>query len=165
MLSGVSAGVIGLDRKGRISELPNQLAWIKDLQLTAAKAGKGAGFDSKKLRMNLFHDRIFVYSPNGDIWDLPRGAMPLDFAYRIHSDVAAHASGFKINGVMRPFSYKLKHGDTVEVLTSKSASPKSDWREYITTSHAKEKLRLQLSRQNRNLLDLFADKLRHRTKK
>lgn len=152
-------------RKGRISELPNQLAWIKDLQMTAAKAGKGAGFDSKKLRMNLFHDRIFVYSPNGDIWDLPRGAMPLDFAYRIHSDVAAHASGFKINGVMRPFSYKLKHGDTVEVLTSKSASPKSDWREYIITSHAKEKLRLQLSRQNRNLLDLFADKLRHRTKK
>ena len=104
--------------------------------------------------MKLFSDRIFVYSPKGDIYDLPRGAFPLDYAYRIHSDIAARASGFKINGVMKPFNYKLRHGDTIEVLTSKSAHPKPDWRDVIITPHAKDKLRLQLSRSNSILQQL-----------
>lgn len=153
-------------KKGQIAELPEHLSWIKDLQLTAARAGKGKDFDSNKFRMNLFGDRIFVYSPNGDIYDLPAGAFPLDFAYRIHSDVAGRASGFRINGVMKPFSYQLQHGDEVEVLTSKTASPKATWKQYIFTPHAKEKLRLQLSRQNRGLFGTFsqaAEKLRKKT--
>ncbi len=133
-------------RKGKIAELPESLLWIRDLQETAAKIRDGKEFDSTKLRMDLFNDRIFVYSPNGDIYDLPKGAFPLDFAYRIHSDVAAHASGFKINGVMKPFTYRLQHGDRVEVLTSKSAHPKPTWRDLVITPHAKEKLRMQLSR-------------------
>lgn len=133
-------------RKGKIAALPTDLAWIRDLQEAAARAGEGKSFNAKKFRMKLFGDRIFVYSPKGDIYDLPKGAFPLDYAYRIHSDVAAKASGFKINGVMKPFDYKLQHGDSVEVLTSKSARPKADWRELVMTSHAKEKLRQQLAR-------------------
>lgn len=133
-------------RKGKMAQLPESLLWIRDLQDTATKISDGKEFDAAKLKLNLFNDRIFVYSPNGDIYDLPKGAYPLDFAYRIHSDVAAHASGFKINGVMKPFTYLLQHGDRVEVLTSKSAHPKPTWKNYIVTSHAKEKLRLQLSR-------------------
>lgn len=140
-------------KKGAIAELPEHLAWIKNLQMTAARAGNGKKIDSDKFRMNLFNDRIFVYSPKGDIWDLSAGAYPLDYAYRVHSEVAAHASGFKINGVMKPFSYQLQHGDQVEVLTSKTASPKLTWKQYISTHHAKEKLRLQLSRQNRGLFE------------
>lgn len=152
-------------KKRHIAELPAHLSWIKDLQKTAAQTtGKKTIVDSKKLRMNLFHDRIFVYSPKGDIWDLPCGAYPLDFAYRVHSDVAAHASGFRINHVMKPFSYILQHGDVVEILTSKTASPKSEWKEYIITSHAKAKLRLQMARANRNLLEKFTGKLRIRKK-
>jgi len=139
-------------RKGTLAELPADLSWIRELQTAASQAGTGKAFNAKKFRMNLFSDRIFVYSPKGDIWDLPRGAYVLDFAFRIHSDVAARASGFKINGAMKPFSYKLQHGDTVEILTSKTAKPKSEWKEYLVTNHAKEKLRLQLSRQNRRLL-------------
>jgi RelA/SpoT family (p)ppGpp synthetase len=133
-------------KKGRIGAMPADLSWIRDLQEAAALAGEGKRFDSDKFRMKLFSDRIFVYSPKGDIYDLPRGAFPLDYAYRIHSDIAAHASGFKINGVMKPFTYHLRHGDTIEVLTNKSAHPKPDWRELIITPHAKDKLRLQLSR-------------------
>ncbi|HEY0965531.1 MAG TPA: RelA/SpoT family protein [Candidatus Saccharimonadales bacterium] len=155
-------------KKGQIAELPEHLRWIKELQLTAARAGKAKSIDSNKLRMNLFHDRIFVYSPKGDIYDLPNGAFPLDFAYRIHSDVAARASGFRINGVMKSFSYKLQHGDQVEILTSKTAMPKPTWKESIITHHAKEKLRLQLSRQNRGLFETFtnaAEKLRRKTKR
>ena len=133
-------------RKRTLAALPADLSWIRDLQETAAKAHSGKKFDADKFRMQLFHDRIFVYSPKGDIWDLPRGAYPLDFAYRVHSDLAAKASGFMINGKMKPFSHTLQHGDTVEILTAKGAHPKPEWREYIVTSHAKEKLRLQLSR-------------------
>ncbi len=155
-------------RKGHIAELPEHLRWIKDLQLTAARAGKAKkSFDSEKFRMNLFNDRIFIYSPKGDIYDLPNGAFPLDFAYRIHSDVAAHASGFRVNGAMKPFSYKLQHGDEVEILTSKTAIPKATWKDYLVTHHAKEKLRLQLSRQNRGLFGTFthaAERLRGKTK-
>ena len=146
--------------KRQMAELPEHLLWIKDLQLTAAKAGKSAEFDSEKLRMNLFHDRIFVYSPKGDIWDLPKGAFVLDFAYRVHSDLAARASGFKVNDVMKPFSYQLQHGDVVEILTSKTASPKVDWKEHMITAHAKDKLRLQLSRQNRSLLERLTGSFR-----
>ena len=133
-------------KKGRMGAMPADVSWIRDLQEAAALAGEGKRFDSDKFRMKLFSDRIFVYSPKGDIYDLPRGAFPLDYAYRIHSDIAAHASGFKINGVMKPFTYHLRHGDTIEVLTNKSAHPKPDWRELIITPHAKDKLRLQLSR-------------------
>ena len=139
-------------RTGTLAELPADLSWIRELQETAAKAGSGHDFDADKFRMNLFNDRIFVYSPKGDIWDLPNGAYVLDFAFRIHSDVAAHASGFKVNGVMKPFSYQLQHGDTVEILTSKTAVPKPEWKEFLVTNHAKEKLRLQLSRQKRGVL-------------
>ncbi len=154
-------------RQKQIAELPEHLAWIKDLQLTAAKAGKKKSFDAQKFRMNLFRDRIFIFSPKGDIYDLPTGAYVLDFAYRIHSDVAGHASGFKVNGTMKPFSHQLEHGDTVEVLTSKTAVPKERWKEYIITPHAREKLRLQLSREKRGLFGTVtqaAKKLRNKAR-
>ena len=124
------------------------------MQQTAARASEGKEFDAEKFRFKLFPDRILVYSPKGDIYDLPRGAFPLDYAYRIHSDVASKASGFKINGAMRPFNYELQHGDTVEILTNKSAHPKPDWREVIITPHAREKLRQQLSREGNVLAQI-----------
>lgn len=149
-------------KKGTLAKLPADLSWILDLQTAASKAGAGKKFDAEKFRMNLFSDRIFVYSPKGDIWDLPNGAFVLDFAYRIHSDVAAHTSGFRVNGVMKPFSYQLQHGDTVEILTSKTAKPKSEWKDLIATNHAREKLRLQLSRQNRGILESVTQRLRRK---
>ena len=133
-------------RKKQIAELPEDLRWITELQETAAKARSGKDFDAKKFRMKLFADRIFVYSPKGDIYDLPAGAFPLDYAYRVHSDIAARASGFKINGVMKSFDTQLEHGDSIEVLTSKSAHPKPDWRNYVVTAHAKNKLKSQLNK-------------------
>lgn len=133
-------------RKGQIAKLPADLSWIRDLQEAAAKASNGKKFNADKFRMQLFHDRIFVYSPKGDIWDLPKNAYPLDFAYRVHSDLAARTSGFLINGKMEPFSYRLQHGDTVEILTTKGAHPKPEWKSLIITNHAREKLRTQLAK-------------------
>jgi len=129
-----------------LAALPADLSWIRELQEAAALASEGKEFDAEKFRMKIFGDRIFIYSPKGDIYDLPHGAYPLDFAYRIHSDLAAHASGFKVNGIMKPFSYQLQHGDKVEILTNRSAHPKPEWRDYISTNHGREKLRMQLSR-------------------
>ena len=131
-------------KKGTIASLPADLHWIRDLQNAAAQVNEGKEFDEINLRIDLFGDRIFVYSPKGDIYDLPAGAYPLDYAYRVHSDLAAKASGFIINGRMKPFSYQLQHGDTVEILTSKGARPRPDWQQNVITTHARLKLRAQL---------------------
>ncbi len=130
--------------KGKMGSLPTDLGWIQHLQSAAAQISEGKEFDENDLRVDLFGDRIFVYSPKGDIYDLPSGAYPLDYAYRVHSDLAAKTSGFLINSKMEPFSYQLKHGDVIEILTNKSAHPKPDWQQFMITSHARLKLRAQL---------------------
>ena len=96
--------------------------------------------DLKKLKLNLFADKIFVYTPKGDIIDLPNGALPLDFAYRLHSEIGDHVVGVKINGKMRSLNTKLEQGDIVEILTSKNQTPKTSWLDKIFTSHARQKL-------------------------
>ncbi|MFZ1258263.1 MAG: RelA/SpoT family protein [Candidatus Saccharimonas sp.] len=133
-------------KKGTIAELPGDLHWISDLQQAASLLNEGKEFNEDDLKVDLFGDRIFVYSPKGDIYDLPQGAFPLDYAYRVHSDLAAKASGFKINGHMKPFSHQLQHGDVIEILTSKGAKPRPDWMQYVLTTHARMKLRAQLRR-------------------
>lgn len=133
-------------RNKDLAKLPADLHWIYDLQAAAANARQGKSYSADDLKLGLFEDRIFIYSPKGDIYDLPVGSYPLDFAYRVHSDLAARASGFRVNGVMKPFDYRLQHGDQIEVLTNKSAKPKPDWAALITTPHAKNKLKSQLKR-------------------
>lgn len=131
-------------KEGTIATLPTDLHWIRHLQSAAAQIKEGKDFNEADLKVDLFGDRIFVNSPKGDIYDLPEGSYPLDYAYRVHSDLAAKASGFIVNGKMEPFSYELKHGDVIEILTSKGAHPKPDWQQYMITSHARLKLRAQL---------------------
>ena len=127
-------------KKGKIEHLPTNLLWITELQMTAAKLREGKKVDLKKLKLNLFADKIFVYTPKGDIIDLPKGALPLDFAYRLHSEIGDHVVGVKINGKMSNLNKKLEHGDVVEILTSKNQTPKQSWLDKIFTSHARTKL-------------------------
>ena len=127
-------------KKGKIEHLPTNLLWITELQMTAAKLREGKKVDLKKLKLNLFADRIFVYTPKGDILDLPQGALPLDFAYRLHSEIGDHVVGVKINGKMANLNKKLEHGDVVEILTSKNQLPKTSWLDKIITSHARSKI-------------------------
>lgn len=133
-------------RTGKIQHLPTSLLWITELQNTAARLRAGKKVDMKKLKLNLFADKIFVYTPKGDIIDLPKGALPLDFAYRLHSEIGGHVIGVKINGKMSNLNKKLEHGDVVEILTSKKPTAKESWFDKIFTSHARQKLRQQLSR-------------------
>lgn len=131
------------DKRGT-STLPANLQWITQLQAVASQLRDNEDVSSDQLNIDLFGNRIFVYSPMGDIFNLPEGALPLDFAYLVHSDIAKHAYGFKVNGKIHPFDKPLSNGDVVEVVTRKLAQPKQAWKDLVTTTHAKAKLRGQL---------------------
>lgn len=137
-------------RTGKIQHLPTSLLWITELQQTAAKLREGKKVDLKKLKLNLFADKIFVYTPKGDIIDLPKDSLPLDFAYRLHSEIGGHVTGVKINGKMVSLNTKLKHGDVVEILTGKKQTAKESWFDKIITPHARQKLRAQLSKMGKS---------------
>ena len=137
-------------KKGKIEHLPTNLLWITELQMTAARLREGKKVDLKKLKLNLFADKIFVYTPKGDIIDLPKGALPLDFAYRLHSEIGDHVVGVKINGKMSNLNKKLEQGDIVEILTSKNQTPKVSWLEKIFTPHARNNLLHTLNDNSRN---------------
>ena len=130
--------------EGRINKLPANLFWIKDLQETATKLASGEKIDEKKLRLNLFADKIFVYTPKGDIIDLPKGSMPLDFAYRLHSEIGASCTGAKVNGKMVNLKTKLHQGDVVEIITTKNSKPNPGWLDKVFSRHARHKLVSQL---------------------
>jgi guanosine-3',5'-bis(diphosphate) 3'-pyrophosphohydrolase len=131
--------------KGKKSSvLPTHMQWITQLQEIATKLRSGEDITNDQLNVDLFGNRIFVYSPKGDIYNLPEGALPLDFAYLVHSDIGKHAYGFRVNGKIRPFDEPLHNGDIVEVMTRKTSSPKQAWLDQVTTTHARNKLRAQL---------------------
>ena len=139
-------------KQGKIQHLPTNLLWITELQQAAAQLREGKKVDLDKLKLNLFADKIFIYTPKGDIVDLPNGALPLDFAYRLHSEIGGHVTGVKINGKMSNLNTKLQHGDVVEIITSKVQTAKPTWFDKIFTSHAKSKLKQQLGRKAEDVI-------------
>lgn len=136
-------------KKGKIEHLPTNLLWITELQMAASRLREGKDVDLGKLKLNLFADKIFVYTPKGDIVDLPKGALPLDFAYKLHSEIGDHVVGVKVNGKMSNLNKKLVQGDVVEILTSKSQVPRESWLTKIFTSHARQKLMRRLNNMNK----------------
>lgn len=126
------------------SVLPAHMQWITQLQEIASKLRSGEEITASQLNVDLFGNRIFVYSPKGDIYNLPEGAFPLDFAYLVHSDIGKNTYGFRVNGSIHAFDKPLSNGDVVEVITRKTAMPKSSWLELVSTTHARTKLRSQL---------------------
>ena len=102
------------------------------------------------VKVDLFTDEVFVFTPKGDVKSLPRGATPVDFAYAIHSDVGGRCVGAKVNGKIVPLRYKLKNGDMVEVLTSPQAHPSKDWLTFVKTSRAQQRIRAFIKQQQRD---------------
>jgi GTP diphosphokinase / guanosine-3',5'-bis(diphosphate) 3'-diphosphatase len=99
------------------------------------------------IKDDLFPEEVFVFTPKGDLLDFPQGATIIDFAYRIHSQVGQHLSGARVNGRMVPLRYKLKSGDTVEVITSERQAPGKDWANFVVTARAKSRIRQWLRQQ------------------
>ena len=96
------------------------------------------------LRIDLYPDEVYIFSPKGAVFAFPRGATPVDFAYRVHTDVGHHTTGARVNGRLVPLKTPLVNGDIVEILTSPSAQPTRDWLSFVLTSRAKNKIRAHI---------------------
>ena len=101
------------------------------------------------VKLDIFSDQVFASTPNGDVFDLPKKATPVDFAYRIHSDVGHKTIGALVNGRIVPLDTKLKNGDIVEILTSKQPAPRLDWLNFVVTKQAGQKIRQWFKKNNR----------------
>ncbi|MFA5791567.1 MAG: RelA/SpoT family protein [Candidatus Paceibacterota bacterium] len=144
---GIAAHFAYKEQKGKkkIPNEKNKFSWIEELN-----ALKYSPDDPKKfidhLKMDFFKDRIFIFTPKGDVIDMPEESTPLDFAYAIHSDIGNHTSGAKINNKMLPIFSKLKNGDIVEIINKKDAHPSGKWLEYVKTTVAKKHIRSYLEK-------------------
>ena len=127
------------DTKGKSFE--NKLVWLRDM-LEWQKETSDAEEFMEGFKINLFTDEIFLFTPKGVVIDLPNGATPIDFAYRIHTDIGNKCSGAKVNGKIVPLDYKLKTGQIVEILTSNSSKgPNMDWLSIAKSNQAKSKIK------------------------
>lgn len=124
-----------------------ELAWVNELARWQRLASTTQDFD-ELVKIDFFGDRIFVYTPKGDVIDLPVGSTPIDFAYAIHSEIGDHLSGAKVNGKMLRLQDELRSGDTVELLVAKKSEPKRDWLSEARTASAKAHIRRALRRHN-----------------
>ena len=124
---------------------PN-LPWINELVEWQKQIRDNEQF-LRDIKMEIFQDRIFVFSPKGDVFDLPDGSTPIDFAYHVHTSLGNQYVGARANGQMVNLNYKLKSGDVMEIITDKNRrGPSVDWLEYVKTSMAKNKIRTALNK-------------------
>lgn len=117
-----------------------ELMWVSEMA-TWQKELKDSKEFLETLKLDVLKDRIFVFTPKGEVIDLPEGASPIDFAYHIHSDIGDHISGAKVNNKMVSLNYKLHNGDIVEILTQKNLKPSLDWLRLVKTARARERIR------------------------
>ncbi len=137
----------------RDKHLGESVAWMREL-IEWHREFSGVEDFVESIKTDVFSDQVFVYTPKGEIKDMPLGSTPLDFAYRVHTELGHRCIGAKVNNKLVPFSYKLKNGDVVEILSAKTAKgPSLDWLNenlgYVSTSHAKAKIRQWFNRQER----------------
>ncbi len=136
----------GLANKKLGSE--HEFEWVR--KLLESQQDTDAEEFVRTLKVDLFADEVFVFTPNGDVKSLPAGATPIDFAYNIHSAVGNHMIGARVNGRMVPFDYQLENGEIVEVITSKSAKgPSRDWLNICKSNEARNKIRQWFKKERR----------------
>lgn len=138
---GVAAHWQYKERMRSGDEFERKLSWLRQQLFDWQSDSKDAGEFLHSVINDLFTDQVFVFTPRGDVIDLPAGSTPVDFAYRIHSDVGNHCVGGKVNGRIVPLTYKFNNGDIVEVITRSNAQPSLDWLAFVKTSHARNRIK------------------------
>lgn len=122
-------------------QFERKLGWLRQQLFDWQADSKNDIEFLRSVTEDLFSDQVFVFTPKGDVIDLPAGSTPIDFAYRIHSELGNRCVGAKVNGKIVPLTYTFKNGDIVEVLTRANATPSRDWLNYVKTSHARSKIK------------------------
>ncbi len=129
-----------------------KIAWLRQLMEWRQDVTDAAEFVNA-LKTDLFQDRVYVFTPRGDVIDLPAGSTPIDFAYHIHTEIGHRCRGAKVNGKLVSLDYQLRNGDQVEILTARRGGPSRDWLNpalgYVKTSRARSKIRQWFRRQDR----------------
>jgi len=134
-------------RRGKVPE--EEIAWLQRMMDWQRESADPKEF-MESLKIDLYSDEVFVFTPKGDVLELPRGATPLDFSYSIHTEVGHRTVGARVNDRLVPLSHELRSGDTVEIITSKGpASPSRDWLQLVQTPRARNKIRQWFARERR----------------
>ncbi len=137
---GIAAHWLYKENDRNADEIDRQLAWFRqvlELQLDAKTPDEFLEF----LKLDLYQDEIFVFTPTGDVIQLPKGATPIDFAFAVHTELGLHIGGAKINGKIAPLSRELRNSDTVEILRSPVKKASRDWLSHVRTGRARHKIR------------------------
>src|SRR5271169_5333593 len=150
---GGGGGIADQDAQ-RFSWLRQLLEWQKEIK-DPAEFLEG-------VKIDLFQDEVYVFTPKGDVRVFPRGATPLDFAYQIHTQLGDHVTGARINGKLEALRYKLRNGDIVEVLTSTQQHPGKDWLNFVGTTRARAKIRNHLRQEQRDKSKRLGEELLER---
>ena len=135
--------------KGRVNSKDlEQFGWLREIFERQSEETDSREF-MHSLKMDLFKDEVYVYTPAGDVKELPEGATPLDFAFIIHSKVGQHCAGAKVNGRLMPLGTELKNGDIVEIVTDPSRNPNRDWLKIVKTARARSRIQHYLRTEER----------------
>ena len=137
---GIAAHWLYKENGKSADELDHHLSWFRQLIELQQEAHTPEEF-LEFLKIDLYQDEIFVFTPKGDVKRLPKGATPIDFAFMVHTEVGQHCNGARVNGRIAPLHRPLRNGDTIEVLTSPQAKPSRDWMAHVQTGRARQKIR------------------------
>ncbi len=150
-------GNLNMPGKGR-KEIEDRLAWFKDFNMMTDDVDEDALKYMDVLQKDIFDANIYVMTPKGRVIDLPNGATPIDFAYRVHTEVGHQTVGAMVNNTLVPLNTALKTGDVVRLRTNKQSGPSEDWLKVVKTSHARNKIRQYLQRQIQEERSILIDK-------
>lgn len=139
-------------------------AWMNNVRDILEAAETGPMELMKNFKMDIYDKEVFVFTPKGDLYKLPLGATILDFAFNIHSKLGCSCIGGKVNGKNQKLNHKLKSGDTVEILTSSTQTPRPDWLNFVVTSKARVKIRQTIHEQNNRAAELGKEMVQRRFK-